>query len=385
MERGEIIFAISKVGASHLPKGIPCQDYSLAFSKSGVRLIIVCDGHGSETYVRSDMGARLAAEVTKDALLCFIETTPIGSFSNKKGAVTARPIKDDSLWGTVPDKPLEDMTEMELLRYRQDKLFFEQVGDIREQDTLFVSLFNKIYENWLKAIHADSEQHPFTEAEKRALGSHDLVKAYGTTLMAYVETPHYWFSFHIGDGRVVCMDECMEITTPVPWDCGCFQNYTTSLCNTNPVARFRYAFDGTGHFPAAVFCCSDGVEDSFGDYDLAPDYLHNWYLGLLNEFVKRGKDITLQNINNFLPILSQKGSKDDISLAAIIDMDHISSDVIDSKQKAVIIKKQIDELETQKKRLNQQLSEIEQYIAKFKCKTTASQTVQTTRKKWILF
>lgn len=352
-DKNRIVFAASKVGASHLPKGMPCQDYSLKVDTEGLQMVVVCDGHGSKTYVRSDVGSRLAAEIAKKNILKFVDDTSPLLFKGKKGAVTARPSWDDDLWGATPKKPIEAMTEVELLNYEQDKQFFEQVKDIREQDAALQELFSAIYSDWLKAIQEDSENNPFTEKEKEALGDKQLVKAYGTTLMAFVETPEYWFSFHIGDGRIVAVNRLFEMTDPVPWDCNCFQNFTTSLCNTEPVRLFRYAFDGTGKFPTAVFCCSDGIEDSYGDYTLAPQYLHNWYLGLLNEFATKGEEDTLAKINSFLPILSEKGSKDDMSLAAIIHKD----DLVDSL-KVSEIKSQMRVLDEQKEQLQHQLDEI---------------------------
>lgn len=357
-QQKQIVFATSTVGASHLPKGVPCQDYSLKVDTEDVRMIIVCDGHGSKTYVRSDVGSRLAAEIAKDAVLKFVKETPSDLFAGIKGAVTARPVVDDGLWGAVPNKPLETMTEVEMMNYQQDKAFYEQVRDIREQDAAFQGLFNKIYSEWLKAIREDSESKPFTDEEKEALGDKKLVKAYGTTLMAFVETPHYWFSFHIGDGRIIAANRLYEMTDPVPWDCNCFQNITTSLCNTDPIRLFRYAFDGTGKFPAVVFCCSDGIEDSFGDYTLAPHYLHNWYEGLLNEFATKGEEETLKNIDDFLPVLSQKGSKDDMSLAAIINRDSFADGL-----KALEIRRQMRELDGQKEQLQQQYDEMKARLA----------------------
>ena len=338
----DIVFAISKVGASHLPKGVRCQDYSLKYEDAKVQLIIVCDGHGSKTYVRSDVGSRLAGEVTKEALLNFVGDTPHILFRNRKGAVTARPEWDDSLWGASPNKPVETMTETELENYEQNQSFFEQVKDIRDIDSVFKFLFEEIYKKWVEAINKDSEDNPFTAEEKEALGNHRLEKAYGSTLMAFVKTAYYWFAFHIGDGRLITVDRHLDMVQPVPWDCNCFQNYTTSLCNTEPVKLFRYAFDGTGQFPAAVFCCSDGIEDSYGDYTIVPQRLHTFYEGLLNEFVEKGKETTEKNIEKFLPLLSEKGSKDDMSLAGIINVDFVQKAIEYHK-----VKREIDGLQGQ--------------------------------------
>lgn len=358
MDNTKIVsFAISKTGASHEPKGIPCQDYSLEWeSEDGLnRIIIVCDGHGSSTYVRSDTGSRLAAEITKDELVNFISNKDPMIFINHKGCVTARPSLDETTWGMVPKKPESQMTDAELMNHQQNKLFYQQVKEVKEQDGIFCELFAQIYQKWLDAIKKDSEERPFNETEKNAIGNHNIVKAYGTTLMAFVKTPYYWFSFHIGDGRVVIADRSLNWSQPVPWDCNCFQNFTTSLCNTNPLVSFRYAFDGTGYFPAAVFCCSDGVEDSYGDYDVAPGYLHKFYNGLLDSFLKEGKEATEKKISAFLPKLSSAGSKDDMSLAGIINLDSVVDGLEECKLRE---KRDLLNVQHSERMKNQQISEV---------------------------
>ena len=137
--------------------------------------------------------------------------------------------------------------------------------------------------------------------------------------MAYVQTPDYWFAFQIGDGRMLAADENLQWRQLVPWDEVCFLNQTTSLCNTNPLPMFRYAFDGTGTFPAAVFCCSDGVEDSWGDYDVAPEKLHDYFTALAKVFIQDGRNATLDRLTDFLPKLSAAASKDDMSIAGYIN------------------------------------------------------------------
>lgn len=320
-----ISFAISKTGASHLPKNMPCQDHSVHWMSEDKKnaIAIVCDGHGGSSYVRSDKGSRLAAEITKELLIEFIDNTAPALFIHKKGAVTSRPSLDEHLWNMNPSKPISKMTEVELMNYRQNEQFCQQVQNIRDQDFVLCQLFEKIYNKWMEAITKDGLDHPFSDEEQKALGDLPIVKAYGTTLLAFAITPFYWFSFQIGDGRILMADRSLNWSQPVPWDCNCFQNLTTSLCNSNPLIAFRYAFDGTGFFPSAVICSSDGMEDSYGDYDLAPDYLHNFYNGILNIFLTEGRENTLVKLGEFLPKLSAVGSKDDMSLSGIINLDTI--------------------------------------------------------------
>ena len=321
-----MVFNTSILGASHVKDNKPCQDYSVAWQseEDGAVVLIVCDGHGSDTYVRSDVGSRLAGEIALEAVKRFI--LPLGDIrpdsdwiAGVQGAVTARESDVLTRYSEALPRAEEDMTDTDWMRYRQRLEFRGQVKGIYEQDAIFQALFSSIYEKWLEAIHQDARQNPFTEEELSRLGKHKLVKAYGTTLMTYVQTKGFWFAFHIGDGRMLSYDENQGWRQIVPWDCNCFQNQTTSLCNTDPVPMFRYAFDGTGTFPKAVFCCSDGIEDSYGDYDVAPERLHNYFSGLLNVFVHEGKESTMSKLEEFLPKLSAVASKDDMSIAGVIN------------------------------------------------------------------
>ena len=320
------MFNTSILGASHVKDNKPCQDYSVAWQseEDGAVVLIVCDGHGSDTYVRSDVGSRLAGEIALEAVKRFI--LPVGDIrpdsdwiAGVQGAVTARESDVLTRYSEALPRAEEDMTDTDWMRYRQRLEFRGQVKGIYEQDAIFQALFSSIYEKWLEAIHQDARQNPFTEEELSRLGKHKLVKAYGTTLMTYVQARDFWFAFHIGDGRMLSLGENQEWKQIVPWDCNCFQNQTTSLCNTDPVPMFRYAFDGTGAFPKAVFCCSDGIEDSYGDYDIAPERLHNYFSGLLNVFVQEGKESTMSKLEEFLPKLSAVASKDDMSIAGVIN------------------------------------------------------------------
>lgn len=287
----KIAFATSVLGAGHIRENKPCQDYSIAWQSkdSGSVVLIVCDGHGSDTYVRSDVGSRLAAQITLEAVKEFVPRK--GHIPNpewivgRKGQAQAR----------------------------------EQVNYGIGEGKVFDALFETIYRTWIDAIEQDAQNNPFTEEEQKRLRGKRLVKAYGTTLMAYVQTPDYWFAFQIGDGRMLAADENLQWRQLVPWDEACFLNQTTSLCNTDPLPLFRYAFDGTGNFPAAVFCCSDGIEDSWGDYEVAPQMLHDYFTGLTKVFLQEGRNATLDRLSEFLPKLSAAASKDDMSIAGYIN------------------------------------------------------------------
>lgn len=361
------VFNFSALGASHITENKPCQDYSLSWNsdENDIQVVIVCDGHGSSTYVRSDVGSRLAAQCAMNNIKLFIEEVDPLLFVHKKAAVTAREGDSEKRFDTDLPKPIEDMTETERMNYEQKCLFVSQVLGCQDQDEELMSLFTNIYNDWILAIKEDSKNNPFNNDEKKALGNSDLVKAYGTTLMAFVRTPYYWFAFQIGDGRLLVADNEMQWSQPVPWDCNCFLNFTTSLCNSNPIPLFRYAFDGTGYFPSVVLCCSDGVEDSYGDFSVAQESLYKFYTEIVARFHRNGYEKTVEEIENILPRLSSIGSKDDMSLAGIVDFDAIAlpvdrNEVVTQRDK---LKSEHVERVNELEQLESKIKEIESQIS----------------------
>lgn len=347
-----ITFNVTKLGASHVKSGKPCQDYSLNWQSEdkGISIAIVCDGHGGETYVRSDRGSRLAAEITLQCVKEMLETVSPELFIDKEGAVTARPEEEeDNLFPSSKNIDLSQLDGIKKDQYIQDQNFYKQVKDIRQQDQIMNHLFASIYIRWIEAITKDAENDPFNEYEKTCLKNAKIVKAYGSTLMAFVRTPLYWFAFHIGDGKMLSCDINMKWREPVPWDCNCFLNYTTSLCGSNPINDFRYAFSGNGDFPIAVIMGSDGIDDSW----CTMDRLQNFYSQTLGIFNEIGETKAVEELGDYLEKLSQKGSRDDMSMAGIIDMDAIQdSTVIYKKQK------EINAIRIEKEKRESELSEI---------------------------
>lgn len=358
-----ITFNMTKMGASHVKSGKPCQDYSLCWQSDdgGTHVVIICDGHGGDTYVRSDRGSRLAAEITLRNIREMIACTSPALFLDKEGAVTARPEdEEDNLFHMPHPKNEGDLGDSERQQLEQDRAFYAAVAPIREQDQHFNRLFASIYLQWVKAIEQDAEESQFNEYEKSCLKNARITKAYGTTLMAFVRTPLYWFAFHIGDGKMLCCDINFNWREPVPWDCNCFLNITTSLCEHNPLHSFRYAFSGKGDFPVAVMMGSDGIDDSWHTMER----LQNFYSQTLGIFNDLGEEEAIRQLGDYLSILSEKGSRDDVSMAGIIDMDAIRTGVEIYKRQRILntLRKEKEEWEAELKKMESTQAEVEKEI-----------------------
>ena len=262
-------FHYTTIGSSHIATGKPCQDASISFYTKSYAIGIVADGHGGSSYVRSDVGAQKACEVSMRVLRELLHKT--------------------SDLRNVPS------------------------GEWQKQ------IASSIISQWQDAISEHRDNHPLSEEEWALLSDRAKNRyeqglwqfLYGTTLIAIVRTRTAFFGIQIGDGKCVSFTRDCICSQPIPWDDDCFLNHTTSLCDDNAISRFRFVFQ-TDKLPVMVFIGTDGVDDSFG----SDERLEEFYLKIWN-LMQTNKGEAVRMMCDFLPELSAKGSHDDISIAGI--------------------------------------------------------------------
>lgn len=292
-------------GESHKADNKPCQDASFsAVYDDGLALAIVCDGHGGERYFRSDVGSRMATEVICESVKTFVENV------------------DQSMFVGQPFTAVEAISSEE---------------EVRKQtpvDKAFRQLFSSIIYQWNQRIADHAANTPVSDWEQEHVPqkyldelqtSETFEKLYGCTLMVYVQTSAFWFAFHLGDGKCISFQQSPLWEMPIPWDDRCFLNKTTSLCDSNAIDEFRYCYEGDGQFPWAVFLGSDGMDDSFGE----DPNLVNFYIQVVKMLVTEGKEATIASIESDLPQLSKIGSKDDMSVAFVYNIDELKAHITD--------------------------------------------------------
>lgn len=152
------------------------------------------------------------------------------------------------------------------------------------------------------------------EVEQILVPESDSIKSYGCTLIVYAQTPDYWMALQIGDGRCAVLNNGWS--QPIEWDERCILNFTTSMCDIDACCEFRFA--SGKEKPLAVFLCSDGVDGTFG-------YGHNLY-AFFDNIIKSVKEDGIKEVAAKMPEVlehySRIGSKDDMSLAFIIENCH---------------------------------------------------------------
>ena len=329
-------YSFSCQGESHKADNKPCQDASFStVYGNGLAMAIVCDGHGGERYFRSDVGARMATEVIRDSVKTFVENVDKGMFVGQ--SLTAE----------------EAITSEEVIKKQ------------KPIDKAFRQLFSSIIYQWNQRIAEHAANTAISEWEQEHVPqkyldelhtSETFEKLYGCTLMVYVQTPEYWFAFHLGDGKCVSFQHSPLWTMPIPWDERCFLNKTTSLCDSNAINEFRYCYEGDGTFPMAVFLGSDGMDDSFGE----DPNLVNFYIQVVKMLVTEGKEATIASIESDLPQLSKIGSKDDMSVAFIYNIEALKAHITDFIQYQIdLVKDSIHQTDERISSLDEKLITLE--------------------------
>ena len=329
-------YSFSCQGESHKADNKPCQDASFsAVYDDGLAIAIVCDGHGGERYFRSDVGSRMATEVICESVKTFVENV------------------DKTMFIGQPFIAQEAITSEEVIK-KQTPI-----------DKVFRQLFSSIIYQWTQKIAEHAANSAVSECEQEHVcqkyldelkTSETFEKLYGCTLMVYVQTPDYWFAFHLGDGKCVSFHQEGDLwQMPIPWDERCFLNKTTSLCDSNAINEFRYCYEGDGKFPMAVFLGSDGMDDSFGE----DPNLVNFYIQVVKMLVTEGREATIKSIESDLPQLSKIGSKDDMSVAFIYNIDELKAHITDFIQYQIdIVKDAIHQTDERIRTLSDKLKSV---------------------------
>jgi len=280
-----IKFALKDRGVSHIEKDIPCQDSAdavLGFN-STIGIACVADGHGGDKYFRSAGGSNFAVNIALRSLMNFY-----GSLTKK------RTVFFDSKTGS------------------------EDIRNIDMRSKLKQLEANIIYE-WRNAVMEDLKNNTLTEAEIEICNDcniqHDDPVIYGTTLLAALVSDYFWFAIHIGDGLCIVLENEEEIFCPIKEDERLAFGRTTSLCDNDAINNFResYGFSMIMGLTAAT----DGMTDSF-----EPDK----YLQFNKELYEKFSHFPIKTeteLNDFLPKISERGSRDDISIAGIFRINEL--------------------------------------------------------------
>ncbi|MDO4404847.1 MAG: PP2C family serine/threonine-protein phosphatase [Atopobiaceae bacterium] len=259
------------LGEAHLRMGYACEDASgvLADTDAGWYALAVADGHGDTICSRSALGARFAVDAALDSLAAFAR----------------------------------DMTGHPLMR----NVTMDSAVDLKQ----------RIVAVWHASCKKDLDANPMSEPEREGLQGRRNASSfylYGTTLICALVIDDLCLLFQQGDGSCAFMDGKGNWTIPIDDDERCVGNITTSLSDADASESMRHAvIDGSNAHIAALMLASDGIEKSVSGNEA----LFDWLDGILPLWGKSG-DATELQLENCLTSLSEQGSGDDASLAALV-------------------------------------------------------------------
>ncbi len=286
-------------GHSHLIKNppIPCEDFSSSYSAPDGRyhICVVSDGHGDKSCFRSSYGSKAVVEATLKALKGFADGL----------------LSDDKAFDTFRHSSIEQK--------RKIKNLTDCIVNSWQTDIMNEYSTNPPTAEELAGVRADV-------LKKYERGEH-LAHVYGATLLAGILIDgKCLILLQQGDGRCNVFYEDGTCDQPVPWDDRCYENVTTSMCDTDAASSVRHCvIDTSKKGVIACFVGSDGVEDSFGDSasTMAGNYI--FYKKLSCEVLDRfGNSADLEGyMQEDFTNLSKTGSADDVSVSGIIDLEGV--------------------------------------------------------------
>lgn len=299
--------ALSAQGASHVRSGRECQDASQYWINQGLdqAIIAVSDGHGGDDYVRSGKGAAFACEAAIEEMRLFLEK-PAGR------RIGIEDLKRNIIQGWR--SRIRDDYQKQALAIQQSLCRLELPEEAKDYPVLWES-FTK------------EEISRLSQKARKRYNEGRIERAYGATLLCAAISKGHALILQIGDGRCDILQADGTFVQPMPVDADCFLNVTTSISDRTHLldsdvprndSHFRHCT--LAKAPAAIFLCTDGVDNSF-----IPGALAGFYGIFCREAAENGVQQTAQNLEEYLPALSTKGSGDDVSIAAVFCPDGLEA------------------------------------------------------------
>ncbi len=296
----ECVKAVAQ-GFSHKAQGKPCHDFAGIVRKKGFAILSVADGHGGERYFRSEVGSRIAVEVAE------------GEFEKLLNDISKRQWLDEKINWEQTIKAFESNIVKEWQNKVEADFAYRPLSE--EERVLAEKL----------GIEFDALQEGNSEREKICgvrFWNSEILKSYGSTLLSVLyilalgfslSKKSFWIAIQIGDGLTFALDENGEEFLPIPEDKNLGFGLTTSLCSSDAAEHFCHSF-GFSKLKAIVVC-SDGVADSF-----AKEKFGSFVKDVLNNVNEQDGEKMQEELQEYFPKLSEKGSGNDLSLFGIFEI-----------------------------------------------------------------
>lgn len=300
-------FAYSVPGLKYTSKGFPMQDAAKVYETSNMKIIAIADGHGSPDCFLSQVGAQIAVDTAIEEVKRY--------FAEGEDCVNDTAIRNfkSALWNKWREQVKADFENR-----------FQSVSSWEESEVRYKSVSEKYKARYTSDDESIREQY--------------LYRAYGTTLILALHIGSLLFLAQVGDGSCVVIAKNGEFSAPIPPDADNFLNVSFSLCEVNSenadekirTKTINYKdYEDTEFAPVAIFLSSDGLDDCY-PYENNSIYLYKYVYSILLRYIEKKGYIETEKEarENLLSYMTNRGSKDDISLAWFItDNDDLIKEV----------------------------------------------------------
>ncbi len=266
-------------GSDHADKQALCEDYSAFRKDEHFSAIAVSTGGNESQYFRSYLGARFAVEAALDSLTAFASSVS------------------------------------------KEMLF----ADKRTQERLLRQLEGSIVVNWNEKVNRHLENYPFQKEELDSVESDkhrdayqkgiQLELAYRANVTAVIATDDYCLVIRDGNGECVLVEKDGKPADPLPVT---RREDSYTLCRPNAAREFSHTCSDT--VPASIFLVTEGVRRCFARQE---DY--HAYIQELTQMLLKNPGDAKEYLKVDLPLLSRKGSHDDMCVAAIWSSDKLEN------------------------------------------------------------
>ena len=265
----ETCFGESVQGASHKKTGKECQDYYKKTVEKEYTILAVADGHGSNACPYSRTGAIAAVNIFHDVMGTYLE-----EYAGR----------------------------------------LEQLATVlhREGEISFAKNIERSWKNRIKDIQVENSENR-KKTPRNSSGAIDwaaVYKMYGCTLLGLVITKDFVFSYQMGDGDIMKVDE--EVCPVVSGE-HILGVETHSLSRKNAWEKAITDIkrnDIEEHLPRLYLLSTDGFSNSYANtkefYKTCKDYYET--------FKEYGADAVRDNLKKWLSETSELGCGDDITL-----------------------------------------------------------------------
>ncbi len=278
------VYTMSSVkGHSHKINNMPNQDAIKLVKSKDALMIAISDGHGASYCVRSDIGAKMAVDITCD------QFKKLEADLNKLLSNNVIDVKDN-YYSSI------------------EKLARKSLLDIDKQ--------------WKSAVNSHILNNPFTTEEMKIIDKNRLI-AYGATIMSVIVVHNIVIFFNIGDGTLllaknenqkkdVLLNNDMELVR----GSSAIANETESLSMNDAYKHGQVSIYQQKELKAFMMS-TDGYINSFKHEE--------GFLKVLSDLIEikkqNGIELISKDLPQWLEQTSENGSGDDITTFALFFTD----------------------------------------------------------------